>query len=42
MEDWLARKFGEGRPVKLRLTELKAENRTEDPELQETPHAANH
>jgi hypothetical protein len=21
MEDWLTRKFGEGRPVKLRLTE---------------------
>jgi hypothetical protein len=30
MEDWLARKFGEGRPVKLRLTDLKAEARAED------------
>ena len=27
MEDWLARKFGEGWPVKLRLTDLSAEGR---------------
>jgi len=31
MEDWLGRKFGEGHPVKLRLTDLNAESRTEDP-----------
>jgi hypothetical protein len=31
MEDWFARKFGEGHPVKLRLTDLNAEGRTGDP-----------
>ncbi len=31
MADWLARKFGEGRPVKLRLANLKAQGRAEDP-----------
>ncbi len=30
MEEWLTRKFGEGRPVKLRLTDPNAEPRTED------------
>ena len=31
MEDWLGRKFGEGHPVKLRLTDLNAESRSEEP-----------
>jgi hypothetical protein len=31
MEDWLTRKFGEGRPVKLRLAELNAKGRLEAP-----------
>jgi hypothetical protein len=25
MEDWLTRKFGEGKPVKLRLTEMRGQ-----------------
>lgn len=29
MEDWLTRKFGEGRPVKLRLTDLNARSAAE-------------
>ncbi len=29
MEDWITRKFGEGRLVKLRLTDPKAEAKTE-------------
>src|SRR5215831_410521 len=39
MEDWLARKFGEGRPVKVKLTELHTEGKLEGPRTPGNPHA---